>query len=144
MSSEHTIIYTFTDEAPALATRSLLPIVNAFTKAAGVGVDACVGVGVLDRVDAFVVEGGGFAGGRGGALRFGIAFRGRGALSKRALQHRSHGLRWNGRHDQTKTSWAFLPRFQRNRSRMAECIWLTRLSERSRVEPISFMVMPSK
>jgi isocitrate dehydrogenase len=39
MSSEHTIIYTFTDEAPALATRSLLPVVNAFTKAAGVGVE---------------------------------------------------------------------------------------------------------
>ena len=30
-SSRHTIIYTHTDEAPALATRSLLPMVNAFT-----------------------------------------------------------------------------------------------------------------
>jgi isocitrate dehydrogenase len=29
------IIYTLTDEAPALATYSLLPIVQAFTKAAG-------------------------------------------------------------------------------------------------------------
>ena len=29
------IIYTLTDEAPALATHSLLPIVQAFTKAAG-------------------------------------------------------------------------------------------------------------
>ncbi|MBU3701587.1 MAG: NADP-dependent isocitrate dehydrogenase, partial [Acidimicrobiia bacterium] len=35
----HTIIYTLTDEAPALATSSLLPIVNAFTKTAGVGVE---------------------------------------------------------------------------------------------------------
>ncbi|HEY6534080.1 MAG TPA: NADP-dependent isocitrate dehydrogenase, partial [Acidimicrobiales bacterium] len=35
----HTIIYTQTDEAPALATASLLPIVNAFTGAAGVGVE---------------------------------------------------------------------------------------------------------
>jgi isocitrate dehydrogenase len=34
-----TIIYTFTDEAPALATYSLLPIVEAFAGAAGVGVD---------------------------------------------------------------------------------------------------------
>ena len=33
------IIYTKTDEAPALATYSLLPIVEAFSKAAGVGVE---------------------------------------------------------------------------------------------------------
>ncbi len=33
------IIYTYTDEAPALATHSLLPIVNAFTHAAGVNVE---------------------------------------------------------------------------------------------------------
>jgi isocitrate dehydrogenase len=34
------IIYTLTDEAPALATYSLLPIVNAFTAAAGVKVES--------------------------------------------------------------------------------------------------------
>jgi isocitrate dehydrogenase len=33
------IIYTHTDEAPALATRSLLPIVNAFTKHAAISVE---------------------------------------------------------------------------------------------------------
>src|SRR6187455_1091633 len=33
------IIYTYTDEAPALATYSLLPIVQAFTRAAGVKVE---------------------------------------------------------------------------------------------------------
>ena len=33
------IIYTLTDEAPALATRSLLPIIQAFTRAAGVTVE---------------------------------------------------------------------------------------------------------
>src|SRR5678809_886237 len=33
------IIYTHTDEAPALATYSLLPIVQAFTRAAGIAVD---------------------------------------------------------------------------------------------------------
>ncbi|MCK5774979.1 MAG: NADP-dependent isocitrate dehydrogenase, partial [Bacteroidales bacterium] len=33
------IIYTHADEAPALATYSLLPIVNAFTKAAGIVVE---------------------------------------------------------------------------------------------------------
>ena len=33
------IIYTLTDEAPALATYSLLPIVNAFSKVAGVAVE---------------------------------------------------------------------------------------------------------
>ncbi|MFN8120844.1 MAG: NADP-dependent isocitrate dehydrogenase [Thermoleophilia bacterium] len=35
----HTIIYTFTDEAPALATRSLLPVIQAFTGVAGVTVE---------------------------------------------------------------------------------------------------------
>ncbi|QFU00946.1 Isocitrate dehydrogenase [NADP] [Halomonas sp. THAF5a] len=33
------IIYTFTDEAPALATHSLLPIIDAFTDAAGIEVE---------------------------------------------------------------------------------------------------------
>ena len=33
------ILYTKTDEAPALATASLLPIVQAFTKAAGISVE---------------------------------------------------------------------------------------------------------
>src|SRR5688572_31818513 len=33
------ILYTYTDEAPALATYSLLPIVQAFTRAAGVVVE---------------------------------------------------------------------------------------------------------
>jgi isocitrate dehydrogenase len=36
---DSTIIYTKTDEAPALATYSLLPIVEAFTRAAGVKVE---------------------------------------------------------------------------------------------------------
>ena len=35
----HTIIYTQTDEAPALATASLLPVIAAFTAAAGVDVE---------------------------------------------------------------------------------------------------------
>ena len=38
-TDSHTIIYTHTDEAPALATKSLLPIVNAFTRTAGVTVE---------------------------------------------------------------------------------------------------------
>ncbi len=38
-NDRHTIIYTHTDEAPALATRSLLPVVNAFTRVAGVEVE---------------------------------------------------------------------------------------------------------
>ncbi len=33
------IVYTKTDEAPALATRSLLPIVRKFTEAAGIGIE---------------------------------------------------------------------------------------------------------
>jgi isocitrate dehydrogenase len=39
MSSKPTIIYTKTDEAPALATYSLLPIVQAFTKHAGIAIE---------------------------------------------------------------------------------------------------------
>ncbi|VGO20933.1 NADP-dependent isocitrate dehydrogenase [Pontiella sulfatireligans] len=39
MSNKAKIIYTITDEAPALATHSLLPIIAAFTKAAGVAVE---------------------------------------------------------------------------------------------------------
>lgn len=38
-SDKAKIIYTYTDEAPALATHSLLPIIEAFTKAAGVKVE---------------------------------------------------------------------------------------------------------
>lgn len=38
-STGSTIIYTLTDEAPALATYSLLPIIRAFTGASGSGVD---------------------------------------------------------------------------------------------------------
>ena len=36
MSNDNTIIYTLTDEAPALATRSLLPIIRRFTKSSGI------------------------------------------------------------------------------------------------------------
>jgi len=39
MSKTPTIIYTYTDEAPALATASFLPIIQAFTKTAGVHVE---------------------------------------------------------------------------------------------------------
>ena len=39
MSANPTILYTKTDEAPALATYSLLPIVQAFTKHAGINVE---------------------------------------------------------------------------------------------------------
>ncbi len=39
MASTSPIIYTLTDEAPALATRSLLPIVSAFASAAGIEIE---------------------------------------------------------------------------------------------------------
>jgi isocitrate dehydrogenase len=39
MPTTPTIIYTQTDEAPALATFSLLPIVQAFTMAAGIAIE---------------------------------------------------------------------------------------------------------
>lgn len=39
MSTKPTIVYTLTDEAPALATRSLLPIIQAYVKSADVNVE---------------------------------------------------------------------------------------------------------
>jgi isocitrate dehydrogenase len=39
MSSNPTIIYTLTDEAPLLATHAFLPVVRTFTKAAGINVE---------------------------------------------------------------------------------------------------------
>src|SRR5690554_6422785 len=39
MASDHTIIYTKTDEAPLLATYSFLPIVSAFTTPAGIKIE---------------------------------------------------------------------------------------------------------
>src|SRR3954453_21343451 len=39
MAADSTIMYTFTDEAPALATYSFLPIIQAFASAAGVQVE---------------------------------------------------------------------------------------------------------
>src|SRR5690554_4242439 len=39
MSEQATIIYTWTDEAPYLATHSLLPVIRAFTAGSGINVD---------------------------------------------------------------------------------------------------------
>jgi len=39
MSTQPTIIYTLTDEAPLLATHAFLPVVSAFTKPAGIKVE---------------------------------------------------------------------------------------------------------
>ena len=39
MTDTPTILYTQTDEAPALATHSLLPIIQAFTGSAGIEVE---------------------------------------------------------------------------------------------------------
>ena len=48
MSNEPTIIYTLTDEAPALATAAFLPVIRAFAKPAGVAVDQDGNVYVAD------------------------------------------------------------------------------------------------
>lgn len=39
MSNAPTILYTKTDEAPALTSLSLLPIIQAFTKSSGIAVE---------------------------------------------------------------------------------------------------------
>ena len=49
MTAVPTILYTKTDEAPALATYSLLPIIQAFTKQAGIKVE-CRDISVAGRI----------------------------------------------------------------------------------------------
>ena len=50
MSQSPTIIYTCTDEAPALATRSLLPIIRAFAAAAEVPIVGVKESGYIPRL----------------------------------------------------------------------------------------------
>ena len=59
MASEHRIIYTLTDEAPALATRSFLPIVSAFANACDVTIetrDISVAARILSAFPDFLNE----------------------------------------------------------------------------------------
>ena len=60
MASQDTkIIYTITDEAPALATQSFLPIVKAFTNSAGVAVetkDISLSARILATFPGFLTE----------------------------------------------------------------------------------------
>ena len=55
MSAQPIIIYTKTDEAPALATYSLLPIVQAFTKHSGIQVEMR-DISLVGRILAVFVE----------------------------------------------------------------------------------------
>ena len=41
MLTQAKIIYTYTDEAPALASYSFLPIIKAYTQVAGITVETC-------------------------------------------------------------------------------------------------------
>lgn len=59
MSDKAKIIYTITDEAPALATHSLLPIIAAYTSAAGVSVetrDISLSGRILSQFPEFLTE----------------------------------------------------------------------------------------
>lgn len=59
MSTEPTIIYTLTDEAPALATRSFLPVVEAFAASTGVKVetrDISLAARILANFSDFLTE----------------------------------------------------------------------------------------
>ncbi|OMH33909.1 NADP-dependent isocitrate dehydrogenase [Motiliproteus sp. MSK22-1] len=58
-TNSHTIYYTLTDEAPSLATCSLLPIVRTFTSAAGIGVkisDISLGSRILSAFPEYLSE----------------------------------------------------------------------------------------
>ena len=56
MSTKPTIIYTKTDEAPALATYSFLPIIRAFASTSGVDVERppASGTAVLSDLEVYV------------------------------------------------------------------------------------------
>lgn len=59
MTKTATIIYTKTDEAPALATHSFLPIVQAFTKASGIEIatkDISLAARILANLSAYLTE----------------------------------------------------------------------------------------
>ena len=59
MSDHKIICYTKTDEAPALATYSFLPIVNAFSKQAGVKIvlkDISLAARILSQFPAYLSE----------------------------------------------------------------------------------------
>jgi isocitrate dehydrogenase len=60
MANSSTIFYTKTDEAPALATRSFLPIVQAFTKSSGVNIetkDISLAARILASFSDFLTDG---------------------------------------------------------------------------------------
>lgn len=57
--SKPTIVYTYTDEAPALAAHSLLPIIQAFTKSSGIGIttsDISLASRILSQFPEFLKE----------------------------------------------------------------------------------------
>ncbi|MBE9526080.1 MAG: NADP-dependent isocitrate dehydrogenase [Proteobacteria bacterium] len=54
-SSKQKIIYTLTDEAPALATQSLLPIIKSFTKQAGIQIET-KNISLASRILAYFPE----------------------------------------------------------------------------------------
>lgn len=57
--SKPTIVYTYTDEAPALATHSLLPIIQAFTKSSGIDIttsDISLASRILSQFPEFLKE----------------------------------------------------------------------------------------
>ncbi len=59
MADKHTILYTRTDEAPALATYSFLPIVQSFLKPAGIDVvekDISLAARIIANLSAFLPE----------------------------------------------------------------------------------------
>src|SRR5215510_726229 len=49
MSTDPTIIYTLTDEAPLLATAAFLPVIRTFTTPAGIQVEEC-DISVANRI----------------------------------------------------------------------------------------------
>lgn len=120
-------------EKPALTAES-----------AGVGVYLGIGVGGFDLGSLLRVEQRGVARGGGGTGSGCIHINGGRTMGGGALQGGGDRYRGNYGHASTSRSFGFFFKFVRKRSRIAECIWLTRLSERSSVAPISFMVMPSK
>ena len=59
MANSSTIIYTKTDEAPALATQSLLPIIKSFVSSSGINIetkDISLAARILSHFPSYLTE----------------------------------------------------------------------------------------
>ena len=91
--TDSTIIYTHTDEAPALATYSLLPVIEAYASTAGVTVDSTR----QHELQSWAARGGAEAEARGRAVEDKSNQRAGDAARVERVSHTSTCTRWHNR-----------------------------------------------